>query len=421
MSKKITLAIIAAATLCSIAVAGCSEPDPTDEPAGTASSAITSPVGLELVPISPCRIVDTRLSGGLMAGSETRTFTPTASPCGIPSDAKALAVNTTVVPSGPLGFVTMWPAGEAQPLASTLNAVRGEVVANSAIVPMGASGQISAFVSNPTHLIIDVQGYFRLPNGAGSLFYPVTPCRVVDTRLTNQTIAAVSSITVSIPASCGVAGNATAYSYNVTAVPKGPVGYVTTWPAGTTMPVASTLNAPSGAVTANGAIVAAGPLRATSIFADAATDIVIDINGYFAPPSASGLPYFPVSPCRAVDTRVGQGKSGPFGPPALYPLAERTLPLAASGCSIPANAKAVATNFTTVAPGPLGFLTTWAAGQTRPLASTLNSPRGGVVANAALVPTNGTGAINVFATETTELIVDVSGYFAPASSTGPCM
>jgi hypothetical protein len=67
-----------------------------------------------------------------------------------------------VVPPGPLGFLTLWPQGAAQPLVSTLNAIDGAVTSNLAIVP-AANGSISIFGSNPTHLVMDISGYFLAP------------------------------------------------------------------------------------------------------------------------------------------------------------------------------------------------------------------------------------------------------------------
>jgi hypothetical protein len=49
------------------------------------------------------------------------------------------------------------------------------------------------------------------------------------------------------------------------------------------MPAVSTLNDLSGAIVANAAIVPAGSAGAISVFVYDATDLVIDINGYFAP------------------------------------------------------------------------------------------------------------------------------------------
>ena len=46
------------------------------------------------------------------------------------------------------------------------------------------------------------------------------------------------------------------------------------------------------------------------------TDLIVDANGYFANTPGSLL-FYPIAPCRVSDTRAGQGRVGPFGPPAL--------------------------------------------------------------------------------------------------------
>ena len=63
-------------------------------------------------------------------------------------------------PTIALLYLSTWPAGQAQPVVSTLNDQLGQIVANAAIVPAGANGGISVFVSDTTQLIIDVNGYF---------------------------------------------------------------------------------------------------------------------------------------------------------------------------------------------------------------------------------------------------------------------
>jgi hypothetical protein len=53
----------------------------------------------------------------------------------------------------------LWPAGQPQPVVSTLNAPDGSIVSNGAIVPT-TSGPISAFSSSTTDLILDLNGIF---------------------------------------------------------------------------------------------------------------------------------------------------------------------------------------------------------------------------------------------------------------------
>ncbi len=94
-----------------------------------------------------------------MTANQTRTFPVTQSPCAVPTTANAFSLNATGVPAGALGYLTLWPDGGGQPLASTLNSPDGTIVANAAIVPTGTTG-VSAFVTNATDLVLDINGYF---------------------------------------------------------------------------------------------------------------------------------------------------------------------------------------------------------------------------------------------------------------------
>jgi hypothetical protein len=305
----------------------------------------------------------------------------------------------------------MFPCGEALPLASTLNSIDGRAKAAAAIIPAGTGGAICAFATNDTELVLDINGYFVPATDTSALaFYPLAPCRLVDTRLTTgplggPSLAGNSARTFPILSSdCNVPSNVHAYSLNFTSVPKGALGFLTTWPAGQTQPLVSTLNAPTGAVTANAAIVPAGANGDVSVFVTNDSDLVIDINGYFAPPSPGGLSLFTISPCRVLDTRNPAG-SQPFA-------GTLNVNITARGCGAAASAQSYVLNATVVPSGPLGFLTLWSAGAPQPLASTLNAIDAIVTSNMAIVPTTN-GSISAFATNLTHLVLDLSGYFAP--------
>lgn len=380
--------------------------------------------GLRFVPVTPCRIADTRLATGpfggpIIAAAQSRDFAIPSSACGIPATALAYSLNITAVPSGVLGFLTAWPAGQSRPLVSTLNSLDGTVVANAAIVPAGASGAISVYVTDSSHVILDINGYFAAPASApsGLAFYPATPCRISDTRLPagafgGPALNGGETRDYTIPAAaCGIPASAQAYSLNVTVVPPGPLGYLTAWPKGQNQPFVSTLNSFQGAVVANAAIVPAGSNGTISVFVTDRTDVILDVNGYFAPPgTANALLFYPATPCRVADTRLAPG---PFGGPAMVANQVRDFAVPGAACAIPASARAYSLNTTVVPSGPLGYLTTWPAGQAQPFVSTLNSFLGKIVANAALVPAGSNGAISVFVTNPTEVILDINGYFAP--------
>ena len=134
----------------------------------------------------------------------------------------------------------------------------------------------------------------------------------------------------------------------------------------------------------------------------------------------NALVFVAMTPCRVVDTRAGFGFSGSFGPPSLAAgLPVRTIPIqASSACPVPSVAQAYSFNVTVVPPGPLIYLTLYPATADPqpppPNVSTLNSFQGYVVANAAIVPagTDGQGSVDVFASDPTDLIIDINGYYA---------
>ena len=179
-----------------------------------------------------------------------------------------------------------------------------------------------------------------------------------------------------LSSACGIPATAGAYSLNFTVVPQGPLGLLTAWPAGQAMPNTSTLSSYTGAVVANAAILPAGAGGAISIYVNGTTEVLFDINGYFAPPSGNGLQFYPVTPCRIADTRANAGFTGAFGPPMMLAGVSRTFPIPSSSCGIPSNAAAYSLNFTVVPPGTLGVLTTWPTGSAMPNVSTLNSYQG---------------------------------------------
>ena len=369
--------------------------------------------GMQLVPVTPCRVVDTRGPNGTFGGPfiglsvAFRSFPIPLGACNIPSTATAYSLNVTVVPRGPLGYLTVWPTGFVRPLVSTLNSYDGRVKANAVVMPAGAAGAISVYASNPTDVVIDINGYFQLPGNSTLAFYPVAPCRVADTRnppapLGGPYLSGNGSREFPILSSdCDLPNGALAYSMNFTAVPHGPLGFLTVWPSDQQQPYVSTLNSYSGVTTANAAIVPAAGNGDISAFVSNDSDLVIDVNGYFAPAGMNGLSLYPLAPCRVLDTRNGTGV-----------FTELTVNVKGSPCSVPTAAQAYIFNATVVPPGPLGYLTLWADTQQQPYVSTLNAYDGAVTSNMAIVPTVN-GMIDAFASDPTNMLLDITSYFAP--------
>ncbi|HLI62620.1 MAG TPA: choice-of-anchor D domain-containing protein [Terriglobales bacterium] len=379
-----------------------------------------SSLGQRFVPVTPCRVVDTRQPPGMfggpaISGRTERDFPIPQGSCNIPATATAYAINVAVVPHGPLDYLTLWPTGSVRPYVATLNSYDGRVKANAAIVPAGTGQAISVYATDTTDVVIDINGYFTTGNSSALAFFPLTPCRVVDTRNPNGPLGGpilLNGQARSFPllaSACNIPSMAQAYSLNVAVVPRNgsALGYLTVWPTGQPQPRVSTLNAPTGTVVADAAIIPAGTGGSIETYAYGNdTDLIIDINGYFAPADSGPNPMslYNLTPCRALDTR-----QPPWGVPFIGVL---PVNIANSPCSPPGSATGYVTNATVVPPAPLGFLTLWPDGQSQPHVSTLNSYDGAITSNMAIVATND-GWIDAFARNLTYLILDLSAYFAP--------
>jgi hypothetical protein len=307
-----------------------------------------------------------------------------------------------------LGYLTVWPTGQSQPLTSTLNSPDGRIKANAAIVAAGnGGGAVSVFASNTTNVIVDINGYFVTQSTASLAFYSLSPCRLADTRQPGGGGPIPGGTTRDFPIlgipGCSVPSTAVAYSLNFTAVPPGPLGYLTAWPMGGTRPNVSTLNDLTGTIVANAAIVGAGAGGDVSVYPSNDTNLVIDINGYFAAPGApNALQLYVANPCRVLDTRQGGGAfSGMLVVDVLN-----------SPCGVPDTAQAYILNATVVPEGALGYLTLWADGASQPGVSTLNAVDGSITNNMAIVPTTN-GKVDAYASGLTQLVLDLNNYFAP--------
>jgi len=132
-------------------------------------SALSMPTGsLQFVGITPCRVLDTRGNGFTgeygapqLAAGAPRNFT-IAGQCGVPADAKGVAVNLGVTLTEGAGFILVHPAGTSLPVVSSVNYERsGQTIANSAVFPLGDNGGLTVVAGvASTHFFLDVNGYF---------------------------------------------------------------------------------------------------------------------------------------------------------------------------------------------------------------------------------------------------------------------
>ncbi|MHB8772040.1 MAG: hypothetical protein ACYC7J_13680 [Syntrophales bacterium] len=184
---------------------------------------------LVYTPVTPCRIVDTRLAtAGAITGNTTRTFDMDGTnfaaqggiggSCGIPSGvAGAVAMTITVTQPIAAGYFTAWGLG-TQPLISVLNYEAGATIANTAIIPVvpSAGADFSLYSFATAHAVIDVIGFFAAPEATA------LDCITVDSALT----AVPHNAWTPVDANCPVGRTATGGGYDTT---EGTLGYPNVW------------------------------------------------------------------------------------------------------------------------------------------------------------------------------------------------
>ena len=403
-----------------------------------AYTVIVSGNGLQFYPLAaPVRLLDTRPGASPNACSQPNApitgqtaFTQLGRGiCTIPSEAVALTGNITTVQSGG-GFLTLYPSDATRPTVANTNYGVNEIINNVFTVGLGADGAFKIFARDTTDVVVDVTGYYAPPDTGGLYFHPLpAPVRLLETRagfsgcvmpgtpLIGQTESTqkASSACTGIPAAArAIVGNAT------TVGPQGG-GFLTIFPAEATRPLVASSNFNTGQIVNGPFVVGLSITGHFNIFTTSTTDLVVDVLGYYSTQAVdangAGLLFNPLAhPVRLLETRAGQ-PIGCFKPGApLNAQQEYTQPArgVCDGITIPANALGVVGNATVVLPAGQGFLTLWPSTATRPLVATSNYNPGDVGNRHFIVGLGqADGAFKIFSNATTELVIDLSGYFAP--------
>lgn len=137
----------------------------------------------------------------------------------------------------------------------------------------------------------------------------------------------------------------------------------------------------------------------------------------------SDLVYTPLAPCRIVDTRVVGGPIAADGTRAFDAYTNTDFSGqggAASDCGLPDNVSAITVKITSVAPSANGYFTAYPFGEPMPMASSLNYSQGLVLSNDAHISLCQPGCaseFNVYSFASSELVIDVTGYFSEPLAT----
>lgn len=129
------------------------------------------PTTSELTALVPARLLDTRsggtttdgqfAGGGALGAYTLRNFTVTGRGNVPSTGVGSVILNVTVTDPTATGYLTVWPTGSTQPLASNLNFVPGQTIPNLVIAKVGTNGQVSLFNSaGNSDVIADVVGWF---------------------------------------------------------------------------------------------------------------------------------------------------------------------------------------------------------------------------------------------------------------------
>lgn len=275
------------------------------------------------------------------------------------------------------------------------------------------SGRASAIglVGGGTDEVIDIAALPNLPQGA-SQFTPVAPARLLDTREFPDKPHRDTIIDLQVTGLRGVPSDATAVVLNVTGTEATDDGFLTIYPSGEGRPLASNTNLVKDGTKASLTTSKIGEGGRISIYVQSGAHVVVDVFGYYAPPTSKAGRFVPLSPGRLIDTRdPGQSKLGDGGSVLVPVLGQQGVPVA--------GVSAVMVNLTvTDADGP-GFVQVFASDIPQPSTSNLNvEAAGGTVSNLAVVPVGADGKIIVFTQRGAHVIVDVAGWFSDDGTRG---
>jgi hypothetical protein len=249
------------------------------------------------------------------------------------------------------------------------------------------------------------------------------------------TIAAGGTKVITVGGAFGIPTNADAYVLNVTAIAPGAGGFLTIFPTGAAQPLTSNLNYTAGEVVPNLVEVGAGTFGEVSIFSQASTDVVVDLEGYVSPTANGGMGsglYTPLAaPARLCDTRAGNPSQLTGGDTQCNGAGNAGARLAANGVlpvkvannnGVADGATAAVLNVTVINPSAGGFLTVFPQGAAQPFTANVNYVAGQVTGNRVIVPLSTTGVtpgdISIFSSSAADVVVDVSGFYSAFGGTG---
>lgn len=257
--------------------------------------------GATFTAADPVRLLDTRSQVGTdrtarVGAGQVVDLAVTGDGSPVPPGASAVALTVTAVHATTVTDVRVYPtpASEtAPPVVSSINVRPGAAVPNVVIVKLGQDGKVRLRnQSGGVHLLADVAGWYD-DSTSGSLFRPVGPSRILDTRsrlgtspTAPTTVGAGESVVLRVGGLAQVPSLASAAVLNVTGVAATASTDVRVYPATVTAPPqVSNLNLVAGQTAADLVVVKLGN-RSVRLRNNAGqVGLLADVSGWFGPAS----------------------------------------------------------------------------------------------------------------------------------------
>lgn len=331
----------------------------------------------------------------------------------------AVSLNVAVTNTEGAGFITVYPCGERK-LVANVNYLQGETVSNGVIAPVSETGMVCFYSLRTVDLVVDINGWF--PDGG---YNPVEPNRVFDTRANESPSALrtvpkaqisgdpalqVQMINLGTNGSLVPGSGVGAVSLNVAITNPSRAGWLQVYPCNARQLVAS-INFAAGETVSNSIVVPVSSTGNLCFYSPVATDVVVDINGWFASSSSfKGL-----TPNRVFDTRANESPNALVNVAKVKVSREPVLEVKVTGLpnlTPESGVGAVSLNVAVTNPDAAGFVTVYPCGATRTLTASINYAAGDTVSNSVIAPVSATGTVCFYSLVPTNIVVDINGYYA---------
>jgi N-acetylmuramoyl-L-alanine amidase-like protein len=354
-------------------------------------------------PVTPTRLLDTRVGGRTGLGPNGRVDVRVLGLAGVPATGvSSVVLNLTASGVSDDTVLSVWPTGRrsSRPVTGVRAGITRSVTVVSRVGGVGGVGSVSIGNSDGvTELTADVVGYFA---AGGSSIQAIAPTRLYDSKDAVRT--EVQPRLIPLPAVVGGVPSTqiTGVIVDLSALSPTGAGSLTVHsPA--TAGVLPTLTYRSGESVDNLAFVpvSGGAIALRTV--GAPVNAVIDVRAVLVAAEVTGSLFTAVKPVSVLDTRTTGG--------AIRAGSPRQLMVTGTKTAIPVTAKAVLVNLTAIAPANRTWLQAYAFGQTEAFGTALRTGKGDTRGNLVLVPLGPGGAIMIAnARGGVQVKVDVHGY-----------